>query len=213
MTSNRVARWTHEGVGRDEKTGEAVPAVGPRGCGLSRTSVLAALDSQLILFPFFQVSIAALLAARGSPAPWRASIGRWPIAAILANLVGIALLEVLYRSEGGRYLDPFRLRRGAIGRDLLLTLGLLVSGAFLAIVPNIALTTLLRCHAERPLGLLVHPPAWAAVAALVLFAVATGLAEMPTCCPTYYGYVLPRLEALYGSLPAAIVAAALVHSL
>jgi hypothetical protein len=210
MTSNRVARWTHEGVGRGEKTGEAVPAVGPRGCGLSRTWVLAALDSRLVLRPFFQVSIATLYAARGSPAPWRASIGWWPITAILANLVGIALLEVLYRGEGGRYLDLFRLRRGAIGRNLLLTLGLLVSGAFPAIVPNVALATLLRDLAERPLGLLVHPlPAWAAVAALVLFPVTTGLAEMPTYC----GYVLPRLEALYGSLPAAIVATALVHSL
>ena len=108
-----------------------------------------------------------------------------------ANVVCVISLVNLFRSEGRRYWDLFRIDRKHILRDVLTVIGSMVIGGPVAYFPNVLLGGWLFGDPNATLDLFVRPlPAWAAYASIILFPITQGLAELAT----YFGYVMPRLE-------------------
>jgi hypothetical protein len=144
-----------------------------------------------ILFLSFQTLIAAGLLLAGAEEPWFASSAWWMLAVSLANLVTLGLLTRLYRSEGRRYWEIFRLERAQLGKDLLATLGVLLLSLPVAFLPNILLAGWLFENPAEAQSLLMRPlPAWAVWMSLLLFPITQALAEIPA----YFSYSMPRLE-------------------
>jgi hypothetical protein len=153
------------------------------------------LPLRLVGFAVFQALFAVGFLIRGRDDWWDASVPWWPIAAVVTNLVTVALLARYLRREGRRYWDLFRVDRTRVGRDLGIVVGLAAVSGVLAVGPNLGLATLLFGDAEAPLDTFIQPlPPWVAVSALVLFPVTIALSELAT----YFGYIQPRLETLTG---------------
>lgn len=168
------------------------------------------LASRLFLFLGLQVTAAAVLAATGSTRAWAESATWWPLYITITNALGVAWLMQLYRAEGQRYLDVFRLDRTQLGRDLLTVLGLVAIAAPLSMLPNPILATALFGDSQAVVPLLFGPsPAWAMMPVLVVFALSQGLVELPT----YFAYATPRLERQGVPTWAAVGAGALMLSL
>lgn len=154
------------------------------------------LVARTLLFLFFQAVVAGLYWLGRAPAAWEASAAWWPVTATLTNLAVIGLLVRLYRAEGRRYREIFRLNRQTLLSDLLALAGVLVIGLPLAALPNTLLATWLWGDPQAPLALLLHPlPRWAALLSLLIFPLSIALAELPA----YFAYAMPRLEAQTGS--------------
>jgi hypothetical protein len=163
---------------------------------------LVMMVSRFVLFALWQVVIAGVYALQGDPAAWESSIAWWPVTATLTNLVSLWLLSRLARWEGFRWRDVIRFERSTLKRDLLTYLGLSLISLPVAILPNIAAGTLLFGDAQQALNKMLLPlPVWAAIVALVAFPITIALAELPT----YYAYVMPRLQVLSGRKWIAIV--------
>ncbi|MDF1561133.1 MAG: hypothetical protein P1P83_13155 [Bacteroidales bacterium] len=81
--------------------------------------LMALLVSRLVLFLLFQCLIALV------PRSWTRSEGYWLLAATLTNLVSIALLFHLFRSEGRSYLSLFRFDRLTYRKDIRVIITLL----------------------------------------------------------------------------------------
>ena len=170
---------------------------------------LAMLALRTVLFAAGQIAIAALFWLTGSEQPWQQSIVWWPVSAILANLVNLYVLWRVNRQEGTRLFDLYKIQRPGVARDLLILLGVFVIAGPLGYLPNILLAQAFFGSAEVASNYMFHAlPLWAAVVALFAFPITIALAEMPT----YYGYVLPRLEALSGRPWLAIGLTGLVHA-
>lgn len=96
-----------------------------------------------------------------------------------------------FRAEGKPYWDIFRIRKENILGDVLIVLGLFLIGGPLGYFPNPMLSEALFGDSQLVLPLLIRPlPFWAVYASMILFPITQGLAELPT----YFGYVMPRLE-------------------
>jgi len=185
---------------------EVRPAAHPRPPPVAHhRSVALMLPLRLLGFAAFQGVIAVTLLFSGRGDAWDASVAWWPIAAVLTNLVTLALLIRLLRREGQRWWDLFRVDTAHVGRDAVTVLGLAVVSVVLILVPNFGLARLLFGDAEAPLATIIQPlPLWAALAALVLFPTTIALAELAT----YFGYVQPRLEVVTGRAWVAVALAA-----
>lgn len=167
------------------------------------------LFSRIVFFLTFQILIAIVYWLAGVTTGWEAAAAWWPVTATLTNVVCILLLVNLLRQEGQYYWDLFKFKRETLVKDVLITLGLMIVGLPLAIIPNIALGQWLFGNAEAVLPLLFRPlPLWAIAPAVVLFPITIGLAELPT----YFGYVLPRLEARIGSWQAVALSAVMLSA-
>lgn len=144
------------------------------------------------LFAALQAAAALLYLGAGAEHPWEASTA-WSLTIVFtANLVLLALLVRIFRSEGRRYLDLFRIDRQNVKRDLLALLAVTLAAGPIAFLPNILLARWLFGDPEATLAILVRPlPAWVVYANLLLFPVTQGLVELAA----YFGYVMPRLEA------------------
>ena len=161
------------------------------------------LPFRLVLFVASQ-GLLALMLADG----WVGSSAWWPLAATMTNVATIAVLVWSVRTEGRSYWSLFRFQRIRAIQDL----GWLVLTAIivlpLALLPNIAIATLLFGNTETALGMLLRPlPMWAATMALA-FPATIALAELPL----YFGYIMPRIEAQTGRKWLAVVAPALFLS-
>lgn len=155
----------------------------------------ALLPARTLLFAAWQALFALGCLLSGSPTAWTASTALWTFSVTATNVVCILALIVLYRREGKRYRDLFRFERQYIKRDLLALLVFLVIAGPVAFLPNILGAAWLFDDPQTPVTLLFRPlPLWAIWAALVLFPITQGLAEIPT----YMAYVMPRLEAQTG---------------
>jgi hypothetical protein len=144
-----------------------------------------------LLFLAFQTLIALIFLLMGSPNAWNASAAWWPMVIILTNLVCLALLIALYRGEGKRFWDVFRIERPFLKQDLLFLLGFLVIAGPLGYLPNQLSAQWLFGDPQVALDLLVRPlPAWAAIITFAFFPLLQGVVEIPT----YMLYALPRLE-------------------
>jgi len=110
---------------------------------------------------------------------------------IFANICSIALLIYVFRTEGKRYIDILRFSEDRVGKDLLLMLGVSVIGLPIASAPMNSLAALIFGDSMAPVRMLFQPlPVWALILGL-LFPLTIAFAELPT----YFGYVMPRLEA------------------
>jgi len=148
-----------------------------------------------LLFLAWQALIALIYFLIGSSQAWEASAAWWTVTAMLTNLVCIWLLVRLFRDEGLRYWDLFRFQRETIKGDLLVMLLVMVVSAPVAALPNVLLAQSLFGSAEAVMPLFFRPlPLWAILPTLVLFPLTIALAELPT----YFGYVMPRLEKQVG---------------
>lgn len=175
----------------------AVPAIRPRTADgrISRGRVVFTLVFRLLAFAAVQALLAALLATTGRADPWDASVAWWPLVAVVAGLLTGALLAVNARREGLRYVDLLNFERGTAGRDVLwaVVIGLLVGPV--AFFPMQWLSGALFGDPQAASALMFRPlpPVWAAVL-FVAFPLLVALTELPA----YFGYVMPRLEALGG---------------
>ncbi len=144
-----------------------------------------------LLFLAFQAGIALVFLVKGSSESWNDSAAWWTTAVVLTDLVCLALLIRLYKQEGARFRDVFRLERQSFKKDLSFMLGFLVIGGVVGFLPNILAAQWLFGEPQIALDMLVRPlPAWAAISGLIFFPLLQGLVEIPT----YMLYVMPRLE-------------------
>lgn len=161
------------------------------------------LAARTFLFAFWQGAIAVLYLLAGSSTPWAASTAWWTVTATLTNLVCIILLIWLFKMEGLRYRDLFRFKRDTMKTDLLLVLGVLALSVPAATLPNYYTALWLFGDSEAVLPLFFRPlPLWAILPTLVFFPLTIALAEIPT----YFGYVMPRLEKQVGTWMAVLLA-------
>jgi hypothetical protein len=145
-----------------------------------------------LLFLAFQSLTALIYLLIGSLNAWNASDAWWPVSVILTNLVCMALLIQLYRAEGKRFWDVFRVERPFLKQDLRFMLGFLLIAAPLGFLPNILSARWLFGDPQTALDLLVRPlPLTAVILTIACFPLLQGLVEIPT----YMLYALPRLEA------------------
>jgi len=150
------------------------------------------LFSRLILFAGIQILFALGFLLAGSTKAWDDSAAWWPISVTIANLVCVVLLVRIFRAEGKRYWELFHIERQHIKGDLLALLGLFIIAGPVSYFPNPLLSTALFGDPQAVLPLFMRPlPTWAAYASIFLFAITQGLAELAT----YFGFVMPRLEA------------------
>jgi len=147
--------------------------------------LLALLGSRLILFLLFQCLIALVLRS------WSMSEGYWLVAATLTNLVSIAILFYLFRSEGRSYLSLFRFDRQTFRKDIKVFILLALLTGPVALGPNYLLSKWLWTDPAIPYELMFRPvESWLAIIMLLAFPVTIALAELAT----YFGYIMPRLK-------------------
>ena len=153
------------------------------------------------LFFAFQALIALIYVLAGHPHPWAASIAWWPLAVFLTGVINFAVLVRLLRAEGSSYREMVRFQRGAVGKDMLwLLLLVLVSGP-LAMIPSQYLANQLYGSVEVASALYILAlPLVAAGALMFLMPLTQALTELPN----YFGYCRPRIERSTGSAVAAI---------
>ena len=154
---------------------------------------LLMLVARTLLFAGVQALVALVFFAGGSRAPWLRSVAWWPIVPVFANLATLFLLSRFFRREGSRLTWLYRFQRGAVGKDLLIILGLLIVAGPVALLPNLLVARWLYGGSEAVGAIFFQRlPLWAVIFSLLLFPLTNALAELPT----YMGYSLPRLAAL-----------------
>ena len=141
----------------------------------------------------FQALFALGYALAGADAPWRAAADWWLGSFALGECINLALLGRLMRREGLRYRDLLGVEKAEWKRDALwVALALLVSGP-IGFLPNWLLGEALwgsaQVGADLAFRALPIAGAWAIV---LVFPLVHALTELPT----YFGYVMPRLQAL-----------------
>jgi hypothetical protein len=199
MTSEKTSPTSHltnvpDAVRRGARDG-AIPLAAPLGMTFAR----------IILFVAYQSLAALVCLLAGRTSPWQAAIAWWPATVTAANITCLALLRWLAGRERLRLRDLYNFDRRSAGRDLLVVLGLLVVGGPLGYVPSVLLGRLLFGSAEAVADRWILPlPAWAAIAFAILFPLTIALSELPS----YFGYALPRLQALWNRRWAPVLLAA-----
>jgi hypothetical protein len=149
------------------------------------------LISRSVLFLIFQALIALFFAVTGTASAWDESARWWTFMAFLANFVSIYLLVHLFNAEGQRYFEVIRFSRATWKGDLLWFIVASVIGMPIVAAPREPLAIAIFGDAMTATKLLFRPlPTWAFVLSF-LFPLTIGFAELPT----YFGYVMPRLEA------------------
>lgn len=146
---------------------------------------------------------ALILTAQGSASPWR-DAGAWlPVYGTLIDIGCLVLLWWFMRGEGLRLGDLIGFDRRRLARDV--TLGLaLVPLSLCFILGGVALSGLL-VHGQFALPQLGAPlPLTAALYAVLVWPLIWGFTEQMT----YNGYLMPRLQALCGSMTAAVAVVA-----
>ena len=149
------------------------------------------LISRSVLFILFQVLIALFFAATGTTSAWDESARWWTFMTFLANFVSIYLLVRLYNAEGKRFFDLFKFSRITWKKDLLWFVLASIIAMPIVALPREPLAVAIFGDAMIATNMLFRPlPTWAFVLSF-LFPLTIAFAELPT----YFGYVMPRLEA------------------
>ncbi len=162
-----------------------------------RWRVWGMLPVRILLAVTFQALFALGYLAAGSDSPWQSAANLWLASFALAEFCNLWLLRRLARAEGIRLVDLYNPWRASRASDLKWTGLAVVVAAPLALLPPMLLARALWSDPDIGQELLFQP-VWMPVAwfMLIVFPVIHALTELPT----YYGYVLPRLEALTSRL-------------
>jgi hypothetical protein len=148
------------------------------------------LLSRSVLFIVFQALIAVIAFAAGTDSAWDESTRWWIFTATLTNFVSIFLLMRFYHSEGRRFFDLFKFSRATWKADLLWFIVASIVALPIVAVPREPLAIALLGDVTIANNLLFKPlPTWAIIAGF-LFPLTIAFAELPT----YFSYVMPRLE-------------------
>jgi hypothetical protein len=170
--------------------------------------VWAMLTMRIVLAISFQLLFTVGFLLAGDDTPWQSAADMWLASLALAEFVNLWLLARVARAEGIRLLDLYNPNRGSRSTDLKWAGLAVVVAAPLALLPAALLAQALWSDPEIGQEMLFHP-VWlpAAWALLFVFPVIHALTELPT----YFGYVLPRLEVLTSrvALPLVLTAATL----
>ena len=160
----------------------------------SRSYPWLMLISRSALFLLFQILIVLILAVGGALSArdaFQASAQWWTFMAFLANFVSIYLLVRVFKIEGRRFLDAIRFSRATWKTDLLWFFGSSLITIPIAALPMSLLGAAIFGDPMIPTRMMFLPlPGWA-FALSFLFPLTIAFAELPT----YFGYVMPRLEA------------------
>lgn len=143
------------------------------------------LGSRLALLLLFQAVIAMI---SGS---WNLSERYWLLSATLTNIVSIALLWILFRREGRRFISIFRFERSSVKNDLLLFLGITLAAGPVVFAPGYLLGNLIWSDPEVPTTMMfgnIEP--LMAYILLLAFPLTIAMAELAT----YFVYIMPRLK-------------------
>lgn len=148
------------------------------------------LAARSCLFLLFQAVFALGFYLRGAAHAWEAAAAWWTFSVTITNLICISLLIILFRQNGKRYLDIFKVQRGTFKSDWLVLLVLLVFLGPVGFLPNLLLGKWLFGDPEKTLALILRPlPFWAVYLSIILFPLTQGLAELPT----YFAYSMPAM--------------------
>ena len=148
------------------------------------------LISRSVLFFLFQLLIVLVLTLTGTRSSWDESARWWTFIAFLANFVSIYLLVRVFKAEGKRYLDAIWFSRATWKTDLIWFFGSSFLTLPIAALPMNMLGTAIFGDPLIPSLMMFRPlPAWAFLLSF-LFPLTIAFAELPT----YFGYVMPRLE-------------------
>lgn len=170
--------------------------------------VWAMLPARTILFLAVGLLMAGAFALGGHASPWAAAVRWWPYQVIAANLLTFGLLRWLARREGITLMDLIGFEWAKLGRDLLLSLGLLLLALVVGMAGLFGLSLLI--FGTPPPDTMFQPlPLWAAWLALLLFPLTNSLVELTA----YMGYALPRLGVILRRQWPAVALAALWLSL
>jgi hypothetical protein len=195
-------------------------AIGPRDVGLGRAPAGAAtvrggravwpvLFLRMTLAVAFQAAVAAAFVVGGAADPWRAAADWWLAWFGLVSVVNLLVLRSLLHAEGRRLRDLYQFSREGRATDLKWVAIWLVASVPLTVLPNLLLSQALWGTADVSGELTIRPlPVAAAMILVVTFPIVHALAELPT----YFGYVMPRLEAATGWGWRAMLVSALVLS-
>lgn len=157
----------------------------------------------------FQCAFAVYFALSGSVEPWRDAADWWLGSFALGELINLWLLIRLSGREGLKYRDLLGVRKGEGRTDALWVVGALAVSGVAGFLPNVLLGRALWGDAQVGADLMFRSlPVAGAWAILVVFPAIHALTELPT----YFGYVMPRLQALTGRPTSAAVVCALVLS-
>ena len=149
------------------------------------------LISRSVLFILFQALIALILFATSTISAWDESARWWTLVVSLANFVSIYLLVRLYKDEGKGFFDIFKFSRATWKKDLLWFLLASIIAMPIVAAPREPLAAAIFGDAMIATNMMFRPiPTWAFVVSF-LFPLTIAFAELPT----YFGYVMPRLEA------------------
>jgi len=149
------------------------------------------LISRSVLFLFFQALISLIFLATSHTSAWNESARWWTFTAFLANFASIYFLVRLLKAEGKRYFEVFGFSRATWKADLPWFIAASIIGMPIMAVVKDPLAVAIFGDAMIPTNMLFLPlPTWAFVLSF-LFPITIAFAELPT----YFGYVMPRLEA------------------
>ena len=148
------------------------------------------LFSRLFLFLLFQILIALFLNS------WEGSVKYWALSALLTNIAGIILLAKLFNQEGISFFSVFSFPKANLKGDLTWSLILLLISVPVAIIPSLAISTLLWGNTEYYHQVLFQPLNRPLVYCLLfVYPITTGMVELAT----YFGYIMPRLRVYFKS--------------
>jgi hypothetical protein len=165
-------------------------------------SLLLGLLNRVLLFACIQTLIALGYRLSGSADAWEQSAYWWPLTAALASAISLFLLERLLLREGRSYRSLVFFEPGTRKNDLLVSAGLFVLAGPVTLIPNMGIATFLFGSSDATVRMMFQPlPAWAVALSVVAFPLMVALSELPT----YFGYVMPRLEAVTGRTWAAVL--------
>jgi hypothetical protein len=162
---------------------------------ISRLAPWLVLPLRTVLFALVQALLTVLFMLAGKTDAWEAAMRWWPVYLILANLITGGILLALVRREGLSYPDLWKNAAISLGskRREILMWGLIILGSIVMGGLGFAGATLLLYGGQMPefVGAL---PMWAAWLSLVVMPLSIALVETPL----YFGYAMPRLEAITG---------------
>lgn len=143
------------------------------------------LPSRLILFLLFQICMAFFLPS------FEDSSRYWILSASLTNIICIAFLVYLFKTDGSYFPDLFRFDLTNFKKDLLLFTGITLLCGPVVFAPNYFLSIWLWGDAVIPYNMMFSPlPLLLVYILLVIFPVTIVFSELAT----YYGYIMPRLK-------------------
>lgn len=175
---------------------EAVVATGHQKTATARPpAVWGMLLVRLALALAFQALFALGFTLAGDSDPWRTAANWWLGSFALGEMVNLLFLTRLARREGLRYRSLLRPGRSELRSDLRwLALALLVAGP-VGFLPSQLLAQQLWGDPQIGADLIFRAvPVLAAWSMVLVFPIIHALTELPT----YFGYVMPRWQALNG---------------